>query len=216
MQTHSVLDLDNLEGPEFDLDAGDISLAFTNTVGDHASPRPEEYLNNYGNFLRWAYVGRVAAAGSIQSLLEYALAHPQAAEQSLAEVRALREALFRIFSARVHAQPVDKNDLDLFNHSLSEALAHARVVFHGDVAEWVWEGAENCLDGPLWPIARAAADLLTSENMQRVGQCQDDRGCGWLFIDTSKNHTRRWCSMESCGNRAKAHRHYGRKRQADA
>jgi predicted RNA-binding Zn ribbon-like protein len=208
--------MDKLEGPEFDLDAGDLSLAFANTVGDHASRQPQEYLNNYGNFLHWAYVGKLVPASTCLSLLEYAQTHPQAAKLSLADVLTLRETLFRIFSARAHAQLVDDKDLALFNQFLGEALAHARLVLDDGSAHWGWEGAENRLDSPLWPIARAAADLLTSENVKRLGQCQDDRGCGWLFIDTSKNHTRRWCSMESCGNRAKAQRHYGRKRQVDA
>ena len=61
-----------------------------------------------------------------------------------------------------------------------------------------------------WPIAHSAVDLLTSEDIDRVGQCGDDRGCGWLFFDTNRNHSRRWCRMEDCGNRAKAHRHYHR------
>jgi predicted RNA-binding Zn ribbon-like protein len=147
--------------------------------------------NSYGDFQRWAYLGRVAPAGSGNPLFGYAVAHPQEAENSLARVLALRETLYRIFTARAHDEPVDGNDLELFNQFLSEALSHARVVFHGGMAHWVWEGVENRLDWPLWPIARAAADLLTSENIQRLGQCQDDRGCGWLFIDTSKNHTRR-------------------------
>jgi predicted RNA-binding Zn ribbon-like protein len=63
----------------------------------------------------------------------------------------------------------------------------------------------------LWPIAREAANLLTSKDIKRMGECADDRGCGYLFFDTSRNHSRRWCSMESCGNRAKAQRHYQRK-----
>jgi predicted RNA-binding Zn ribbon-like protein len=62
----------------------------------------------------------------------------------------------------------------------------------------------------LWPIARHAAQLLTSDQAARVRECEDDRGCGYLFIDQTKNHSRRWCSMESCGNRAKAKRHYSR------
>jgi predicted RNA-binding Zn ribbon-like protein len=67
----------------------------------------------------------------------------------------------------------------------------------------------------LWPVARSAADLLTSaEELARVGQCADDRGCGWLFFDTSRNHSRRWCAMKDCGNRAKARRHYRRQRKA--
>jgi len=59
-------------------------------------------------------------------------------------------------------------------------------------------------------VARSAAELLTSDNVDRVRECEDDRGCGYLFIDQSKNRSRRWCSMESCGNRAKARRYYAR------
>jgi predicted RNA-binding Zn ribbon-like protein len=63
----------------------------------------------------------------------------------------------------------------------------------------------------LWPVVRDAADLLTSKELNRVGRCADER-CGWLFVDTSRNRSRRWCSMESCGNRAKARRHYRKSR----
>ena len=59
----------------------------------------------------------------------------------------------------------------------------------------------------LWPVAHSAAELLISDDLDRVKQCADDRGCGWLFVDTSRNRSRRWCSMESCGNRAKVQRH---------
>jgi predicted RNA-binding Zn ribbon-like protein len=216
MQTQPVIELEKMEGPQFDFDSGDLSLDFANTAEFHASLQPEEYLNSYSDFLRWASLGGVVPAGRGQPLYEYALGHPQEAENTLAGVIALREVLFRIFTARAQDQPLDGKDLALFNQYLSEALAHARLVLRADSAHWDWESAENRLDSPLWPITRAAADLLTSENVERLGQCQDDRGCGWLFIDTSKNHSRRWCSMESCGNRAKAQRHYGRKKQGDA
>jgi predicted RNA-binding Zn ribbon-like protein len=62
----------------------------------------------------------------------------------------------------------------------------------------------------MWPVVHSAAELLTSPHLDRVRQCADDRGCGFLFFDTSRNGSRRWCSMESCGNRAKARRHYQR------
>ena len=64
----------------------------------------------------------------------------------------------------------------------------------------------------LWPIVESAAELLTSERRSRIGQCADDRGCGWLFLDATKNRSRRWCAMGDCGNRAKARRHYLRTR----
>ena len=73
--------------------------------------------------------------------------------------------------------------------------------------------AEEVLDAPIGPIARSAAELLISEQRERVGQCADDRGCGWLFLDTSKNRRRRWCDISGCGNRAKQRRHYQRVRK---
>jgi predicted RNA-binding Zn ribbon-like protein len=63
----------------------------------------------------------------------------------------------------------------------------------------------------LWPIVLAAAELLTSAGRARVRECAA-HGCGWLFLDTSRSQRRRWCTMASCGNRAKARRFYERTR----
>ncbi|MCA9894213.1 MAG: CGNR zinc finger domain-containing protein [Anaerolineae bacterium] len=62
----------------------------------------------------------------------------------------------------------------------------------------------------IWPVIHDAANLLTGNSLNRVGQCANVRDCGWLFLDTSRSGKRRWCSMETCGNRAKAKRHYQR------
>ncbi len=80
----------------------------------------------------------------------------------------------------------------------------------GNRYAWEWTTLTDHLDGPLRPIALAPAQLLTSDWVDRVKQCEDDRGCGFLFIDTSKNRSRRWCSMDGCGNRAKVQRHRNR------
>ena len=87
---------------------------------------------------------------------------------------------------------------------------HARIVSTKEGFKWDWS-EELALDRMLWFIARSAADLLTSGNLDRVRQCGDEE-CGWLFIDTTKNRSRRWCDMTDCGNRAKARRHYSRLR----
>ena len=68
----------------------------------------------------------------------------------------------------------------------------------------------------LWPVVWSAANLLTSRILERVGQCADDRGCGWLFMDLSRNRSRRWCDMKDCGNRDKVRRYYARKREAES
>jgi len=64
-----------------------------------------------------------------------------------------------------------------------------------------------------WLIVRSAADLLTSDKLHDVRACSAE-DCRWLFLDISKNHSRRWCDMETCGNQAKARRHYRRKKSA--
>ena len=102
-------------------------------------------------------------------------------------------------------------DLDALNATLARALPHLRIVPEADAYAWNWAGEEDALDSMLWPVARSAGDLLTSDELKRVGECQGD-GCGWLFLDMSRNRSRRWCDMGDCGNRAKARRHYHRQK----
>ena len=87
-------------------------------------------------------------------------------------------------------------------------MAKSSIVRVGERFAWDWT-PENALDRVLWPVVRDAAELLSGEDLDRVGRCAD-ANCGWLFLDTSRNHSRRWCSMKDCGNRAKARRHYQR------
>jgi predicted RNA-binding Zn ribbon-like protein len=96
---------------------------------------------------------------------------------------------------------------------LSRSLPHLRLAVSD--AEFAWDWAEEpvSLDRVLWVVARSAGELLTADKLDRVRQCADDHGCDYLFIDTSRNRSRRWCSMESCGNRAKARRHYKRQQE---
>jgi predicted RNA-binding Zn ribbon-like protein len=79
---------------------------------------------------------------------------------------------------------------------------------------WDWRLDPSRLDHPLGPIAWSTADLLTSPEAHRLSLCAAD-DCGWLFIDSSRNHSRRWCDMADCGNRAKVRRFRSRRREAD-
>ena len=121
-----------------------------------------------------------------------------------------REALYRVFSRRYTGELLSEADLAILNRGIREAMAHLQLKPVDGELHWDWvpeTGGDQII---LWSVARAAAGLLTSDQASRVRECEDDRGCGYLFIDQSKNHSRRWCSMESCGNRAKARRHYSR------
>jgi len=93
---------------------------------------------------------------------------------------------------------------------LHEALSRLEIRPSEDRFEWAWVLDANDLDRMLWPIVRSAAELLTSGDLRKVRQCARE-GCDWLFVDASKNHSRRWCSMNMCGSRVKARRYYQRK-----
>ena len=193
---------------------GHLCLDFANTADWHASDQPEELLTSYAEFVSWSQQAGVLTEKQAKRLLRQAADRPEEAMAVLKRAIVLREAIYEIFAAVAHEQSPQATDLTTLNSALSETLARSQIAPTETGFGWQWAGEENALDRPLWPIARSAADLLTSDELQRVGQCADDRGCGWLFLDTSRNHTRRWCDIKDCGNRAKAHRHYERKRSS--
>ena len=119
----------------------------------------------------------------------------------------LREAIYRIFATIAEDARPDVNDLELLNAALGPALSNARIVEGPDGFTWDWAGDAAMLDRMLWPVARSAAELLSSAQLDRARQCADEK-CGWLFLDMSRNRSRRWCSMEYCGNRNKARTYY--------
>jgi predicted RNA-binding Zn ribbon-like protein len=190
---------------------GQLSLDFANTADWHASDHPVEFLTSYSDLVAWGQHVGILTGHQAQRLLKKAARRPEDATAVLKRAIALREAIYRIFSAISRGRPPQASDLAIFNAELSGALAQSRIVSTAEGFAWDWTGAEEALDQMLWPVVHDAADLLTSEELDRVGQCADDR-CGWLFLDTSRNRSRRWCSMENCGNRAKARRYYERKR----
>jgi len=199
----------------FDFEAGALCLDFANTVAWHASEQPEDRLDSYLDLVRWGEGAGILTPGRAAKLRQVAREEAGAAAATFAEAVRLREALYRIFAAVADEDEVAGADLDLLNDHLARALSHLKVVPAAPAFSWAWQERSHDLHQILWPVARSAANLLTGDRdtLDRVGQCADDRGCGYLFVDSSRNRSRRWCSMESCGNRAKVHRHYLRQRE---
>jgi predicted RNA-binding Zn ribbon-like protein len=194
--------------PSFDMDGGALCLDFANTAGN--TPRRER-LPELEDFLRWSAAAGLLDAVGLKRARRQAAASPRQAQATLARARALREALYRIFSARARGAAAASGDLDLLNDALRRALPHQRVVARRDGFAWDWDGADS-LEFPLWPIARSAAHLLVADEAPRVQECAA-ANCSWLFVDRSRGARRRWCDMKSCGNRAKARRFYERSRR---
>lgn len=190
------------------LESGWLCLDFANTAEWHASDHPIESLTSYAALIAWARPIGLLADRTAQQLLRAADQHPTEAARTLDRAVALREAIYHIFAAVAHGQTPVAADQSILNAELGRSMSRSRLVWNKATFDWERQGEDGDLDQLLWWIVRSASELLTSEDIKRVGVCADDRGCGWLFYDTSRNGSRQWCSMRGCGNRAKAKRHY--------
>ena len=195
-------------GP-FELSGGDLCLDFANTWGDRERPATER-LATYGDLLAFAHAACGLEGPELEALNARALARPLRAAAALRRALALREALYRLFSSQARGRAAGAADLDELNDLLGAALAHLRVESREAAFKWAWSGVAENLDAPLWPILRSAAELLASPRRAQIREC-DGAQCTWLFLDLSRARSRRWCSMASCGNRAKARRHHQRR-----
>ncbi|MGD2148079.1 MAG: ABATE domain-containing protein [Anaerolineae bacterium] len=198
-----------LHAKTLEIVGGELCLAFADTVDWRASEHPEELLNGYGDIVAWGRDVGVLTGVEAERMLAKAEARPQEADAALRRAIGLREAVYGILVAVADGLPPAPEDLEVLNRVLSEALSRMRLVATPEGVVWASRG-EAALEQVMWTVARQAVDLLTSQRLDRVGQCP---GCGWLFLDHSRNRSRRWCTMEVCGNRAKARRHYERTRQ---
>lgn len=201
-------ELEILKSERWDLGAGHRALDFANTMDWHLSDHPKDRLLSYEDFTDWAREGRVISAAQKRALDAEARAHPARAQKALATARQLRDALQRLFDAEALDIPPDPADLELLKGAVAKAVENASVEGRAGGISFTWSDVSRDLEYPLGALAWLSLELLSSDGRKMIGQCADDRGCGFLFLDTSKNHSRRWCSMESCGNRAKAKRHY--------
>ncbi|MGB5843191.1 MAG: ABATE domain-containing protein [Anaerolineales bacterium] len=193
---------------DWDLDSGNLVLDFANTAEFHASEQPDEMLETYSDLVSWSLNAGLVSKSAARDLQDKANREPKEASKALRQALAVRETIYKIFSAVTLVEKADDSDFSRFNRYLTEAYAKSQISPSDDGFSWTVQNSETSLDRMLWPILREAANLITSQDIKRVGECADNRGCGYLFLDTSRNHSRRWCSMESCGNRAKAQRHY--------
>ncbi len=193
----------------FDLSGGHVALDFANTVSKRPTAERIDRLPSYDDFLFFAREAGIVPARVFDRLHSRAREAPGRSQAALQQAIELREAIFEIFHAiGIHAKPPE-NALTIVNSALQSSGAHGGITSKGRHFSWEWVRMEDHLDSILWPIARAAAELLTSDELNRVRVCDSDK-CDWLFLDTTKNQRRRWCDMKTCGNRVKAQRHYAR------
>jgi predicted RNA-binding Zn ribbon-like protein len=188
-----------------------VCARFINTVDWRNNPaQRHETFNTYADLVKWAGEAGILSDVAAHKLVKHASRNRHAAEAALHDALLLRESLYAIFSATSLGREPPKADLNRLNAAIQESGKHVSLVqSNAGGFRWEWQGKEDYFDRMLWPIVRSAAELLTSDNLERLRECEAE-GCGWIFLDTTRNRSRRWCSMESCGNRAKAQRFYQR------
>jgi predicted RNA-binding Zn ribbon-like protein len=199
--------------PAFDKTSGNwLCLDFTHTLDDRYSDYPKELLGSYRDLVFWGQYVHILKDDQAQRLLEKGASRPAEASTALKRAIDVREVIYRVFLALAEGVAPEEVDLTTLNAALAEALSHACIVSRDGSFVLDWAGKEDALDVILWEVMRSAADLLTAEELSAVRACAAE-DCRWLFLDMSKNRSRRWCDMKTCGNRNKAHRHYERKKQ---
>jgi len=188
---------------------GCLSLDFVNTLDWRGRTPPVELLRDYPELLRWAFTAGVLEAREAQALLAWSRAHPQRARRVLERAVETREAIAAVFQAVARGARVPEGPLARLEAACAEAW-HARTLAPRDArAAWTWRGPEPAPERPFLAAALDAERLLTEGDVARVRECGDPE-CAWMFLDVSRNRSRRWCSMEGCGNRNKARRFHRR------
>lgn len=196
--------------PKFELIGGNLALDFVNTLDDRPSDQPKELLKNFYELAHFGEDTGILTGAQVDYFYVNVHLEPDEAGDAVRRAIHLREAMYAVFSALMKKQTVPQTALDTLNTYIRDATQHSRLVQKDGRCELRYNEMTSRYSALLWPIARAAADLLTSSDMALLRACSSPT-CQWLFLDTSKNHHRRWCSMKVCGNRAKVRKFYAKK-----
>ena len=188
----------------FELVGGDPALDLVNTLDwRFREAGPEELLASYDDLLRFAEQSGLLTPRQIRGISR---SSPETAQASaLVSCRELREAAAEVFYAAVDSRTPAASQIKLLERCYLEARGHQCFAWSGSGLAWNWLASEFSPDLPVWMLAIDAGRLLLSDHMRFLRACEKP-DCRWLFLDTSKNHTRRWCDMKICGNRMKARR----------
>jgi predicted RNA-binding Zn ribbon-like protein len=196
----------------FDLSGGHPALDLVNSLDNRfRADGPNENLVHYNDLLR--FLGETGLLDSEQiRRLNNAASEKHRADQVLGAVKELREASAAVFYAAIEERTPAPEDVQTLERHFHEAARHRELHWNAPAnMVWRWNRhAETDPNLPLWLLAQSVSDMLLSPDAAKVRTCAVDT-CRWLFLDTSKNHTRRWCNMKVCGNRMKARRFQARR-----
>jgi predicted RNA-binding Zn ribbon-like protein len=190
--------------PLFKLNAEHVALDFVNTLDDRYAPGgPRELLPSYADLIRFCRQAGILTHAEAARLS--ALPGPSQ-EKALRSAIELRELLARVFYRWVEGRSPSAEDRIALERWSALCARHRELRWKDGHLAWTWKTITGNTDAPALLLAQHALDLLIGDEPPRLHTCASET-CRWLFLDTSKNRTRRWCDMKICGNRAKARRY---------
>jgi predicted RNA-binding Zn ribbon-like protein len=198
------------KGTLFDLCGGHPALDLVNSLDNRfRTDGPNEMLVSYADLLRFLEDSGVLSRPQVRALNKTVA--PEAAAQALQSAHELREATAAVLYGSLDGQHPRQKDVSVLERYFLDAARHRELALSPRAGlAWVWGRYEIEPNLPVWALAETVSDILLSPAMASVRTCAADT-CRWLFLDTSKNHTRRWCNMKVCGNRMKARRFQARR-----
>ncbi|UOQ43738.1 CGNR zinc finger domain-containing protein [Halobacillus salinarum] len=182
---------------------GNLGLDFINTANYKNGEIVEEWLFNVSDFIDWA--SHLNIGNNFSADLN------NSDESFFEDIIQLRFSMYNIVTALINAREVNEQDVTIFNNWLKRANSslEIRIDKSGDIVEGY--STNRDLESLLYPVVHSFKNLLESNHIKKVKQCSSD-ACNWLFIDNTKNKSKQWCTMDVCGNREKAKRHYRAKK----
>jgi len=189
---------------------GDLAIDLVNTRTGPRDGNPDgDVIKSYDDLIAWAQHLGILTTHELEGLRRRAARRPAAAVAAFERATATRDALDRVFRALASGDTPRDADLDRLARDEADGLSRARLTA-GHGYDWSWEDHAD-LERPLWPVVHAAVALLTGGPLDRVKGCAS---CRFLFVDESRNHSRRWCSMDDCGTQDKMRAYVARRRAA--
>jgi predicted RNA-binding Zn ribbon-like protein len=189
------------------LHGGHPALDFVNTVHSWDHPGARDYFQSGADVAAWMQHMGLASPATAD---RFARLPPRRSAALLRAARRLRDCLHELFSGVGHGRAPPDRELDWFNGELARLARYRQLVPANGSLAWQCSPSPAATTSLLAPVVFAAAELLADAELARVKECPPPDGCGWLFLDASRNGRRTWCSMQSCGNLAKVRRYRAR------
>ena len=192
------------------LDGGVLCLDFVNTVPDRKDGTDRDNISSYDDLIYWARKAGVVTTAGLNALATTGAINEKKTREFLSAAHQIRSLIYSIFKPIANQHRARQADIDVFNEIAGRYFAFLSVGAAKDGYVSKWRFTDDHFFSVTAPIIKSAYDLLLSDKLKRVKECPN---CGWLFLDSTRNGKRRWCSMEDCGSNVKSLEYYYRQKE---